>query len=181
MEREEALALVKSRVKNKNLVKHMLAAEAIMGHMAEYFGEDVKKWALAGLLHDVDYEETKSEPERHAVVGAEILKEMGLSEDIVHAVLAHAEKAERESLMDKVLYATDPLTGLIVAAALIHPDKKLASIDTQFVMNRFGEKSFAKGADRDVIRTCRDFGMELEDFVSHGLTAMQEISADLGL
>lgn len=181
MEREEALALVKSRVKNKNLVKHMLAAEAIMRHLAEHFGEDAEKWGLAGLLHDIDYEETKSAPDRHAIVGAELLREKGLPEDIIHAVLAHAEKADRESLMDKVLYATDPLTGLIVAAALIHPDKKLASIDTQFVMNRFGEKSFARGADRDVIRSCKEFGMEVEEFVSHGLTAMQQIAEDLGL
>ncbi len=181
MERSEALNLVKANVKNKNLLKHMLAAEAIMRHMAQHFGEDVEKWGLAGLLHDVDYDQTKDDPDQHAVLGAQMLQEQGIDSDIIHAVLAHAEKADRESLMDKVLYATDPLTGLIVAAALIHPDKKLHSIDATFVMNRFGEKSFAKGANREIIQTCSDFGMELADFISHGLDAMQGIHKDLGL
>lgn len=181
MDRSEALSLVKENVKNKNLIKHMLAAEAIMRHLAEHFGEDVQTWGLAGLLHDVDYDKTKDDPEQHAVVGAKLLEEKGLPKEVVHAVLAHAEKAERVSLMDKVLYATDPLTGLIVAAALIHPDKKLSSIDAKFVMNRFGEKSFARGANREIIQSCSEFGMELEEFISHGLKAMQGISEELGL
>lgn len=181
MNRDEALKLVKKYVKTKNLVKHMLAAEAIMRRLARHFGEDEEMWGLAGLLHDVDYEKTVNEPDKHGLVGAEMLEEAGVDPVIIHAVMAHAEKAGRESLMDKALYATDPLTGLIVAAALIHPDKKLASIDTQFVLNRFGEKSFARGANRDNIRSCTDFGLKLEEFISMGLEAMQGISRDLGL
>ena len=112
-----------------------------------------------------------------------MLEEMGVDEDIVYAVISHNEHEgyERKSLLDKALYATDPLTGLIVAAALIHPDKKLASIDTQFVMNRFGEKSFARGASREQIETCKEISLGLEEFIEIGLKAMQEISDDLEL
>ena len=181
MEREAALALVKKHVKNKNLVKHMLAAEAIMRRLARQLGEDEDLWGLAGLLHDVDYEETMDNPEQHAVIGAELLRSLDVDAAIVQAVLAHAEKGPRTSLMDKALYATDPLTGLWVAAALIHPDRKLNSIDTEFVMNRFREKSFARGADRGIIKTCSDIGLELEEFITLGLEALQGISKELGL
>lgn len=183
MERQEALKLIKKEVKNKNLVKHMLAAEAVMAKLAEHFGEDKSKWALTGLLHDVDYDKTKDDPDAHSLIGGKMLEEMGVDEDIVYAVISHNEHEgyERKSLLDKALYATDPLTGLIVAAALIHPDKKLASIDTQFVMNRFGEKSFARGASREQIETCKEISLGLEEFIEIGLKAMQEISDDLEL
>lgn len=183
MEREEAYKLVKENIKQKNLVKHCLAVEAVMKGLAEHFDEDSEKWALAGLLHDIDYEETADDPDRHSIVGARMLEELGLPEDIVYAVKVHngAHGLPRKSLMDKALYASDPLTGLIVASALIHPDKKLNSIDTEFVMNRYGEKSFARGADRDVIASCSEMGLELEEFISLALEAMQGISKELGL
>lgn len=183
MDRQEALKLVKKEVKNRNLVKHMLAAEAVMVMLAEHFGEDKNKWALAGLLHDIDYDYTKDNPEKHSLVGGEMLKKLGVDEEIVYAVISHNEHEgyERKSLLDKALYATDPLTGLIVAAALIHPDKKLASIDTQFILNRFGEKSFARGANREQIASCADIGLQLEEFVDLGLKAMKDISDELGL
>jgi putative nucleotidyltransferase with HDIG domain len=179
--RDEALQLVKEHVKTKNLIKHMLAAEAILGRLAQEFDQDEDAWRLAGLVHDVDYEHTQHNPEEHAVKGAEILRESGCPEEVVHAVLAHAEKAPRESLLDKALYATDPLTGLIVAAALVHPDRKLASIDAQFVLNRYGEKSFARGANRETIAACQDLGLDLAQFIALGLEAMQGISKELGL
>ncbi|ACL70323.1 HDIG domain-containing metalloprotein [Halothermothrix orenii] len=183
MNREDAYQLVKKNIKQKNLVKHCLAVEAVMRRLAEYFDKDVEKWGLTGLLHDIDYEKTADEPERHSIVGAEMLEELGLPEDIVYAVKVHngVHGLPRKSLMDKALYASDPLTGLIVAAALIHPDKKLDSIDTEFVMNRYKEKSFARGADRDVIASCSEMGLELEEFIGLALEAMQGISDELGL
>ena len=181
MEREAALILVKKHVGTTNLVKHMLAAEAIMRRLASHLGEDEETWGLAGLLHDIDYEETMNTPEKHALVGAKLLESLGLEPAIVQAVLAHANKGPRLSSMDKALYATDPLTGLLVAAALVHPDKKLAALDVEFVLNRFREKSFARGADRDIIRSCSDLGLELEEFIALGLEAMQGISKELGL
>lgn len=183
MDREKALSLVKENIEQENLVKHCLAVEGVMERLAEHFDKDKEKWALAGLLHDIDYEETKDDEERHSLLGAEMLEEMGLPEDIVYAVKVHngTHGLPRKSLMDKALYASDPLTGLIVAAALIHPEKKLAALDVDFVMNRYEEKSFAKGADRDVIASCTEMDLELEEFIGLALEGMQSISDDLGL
>ena len=181
MTREEALAALKGHLKNKNLFKHCLAEEAILRALAQRLREDEHLWGLAGLLHDIDYEETEGDTERHTIVGAEILRKLGVDERIVHATLAHNDKAPRESTLDKALFASDPLTGLIVAAALITPEKKLSAIDTQFVLNRFKEKAFARGARREDILTCSEIGLALEEFVDIGLRAMQEISDELSL
>lgn len=183
MKREEALNLMKENIKQKNLRKHCLAVEAVMTELADYFEKDEHKWRLAGLLHDIDYEDTADKPEKHSLIGAEILEEMGMEDKIVKAVRAHngMHDLPRESLMAKALYAADPLTGLIVASALIHPDKKLESLDTEFILNRYSDNSFAKGADRDVIASCKEMDLELEEFISISLKAMQDISDDLGL
>ena len=183
MKRQDALEMVKNEIGQKNLVKHCLAVEAVMRRLAEYFDEDVDRWGLAGLLHDIDYEQTADDPDRHSLIGAEMLAEKGVKEDIVYAVKVHnhAHGLPRKSLMDKALYAVDPLTGLIVAAALIHPDKKLEALDTEFVMNRYGESSFAQGADREVIASCEEMGLELEEFIGLALEGMKEISTELGL
>lgn len=184
MNRVSALAEVQARVKNPNLLKHVYAVEAVMKALALHLGEDSATWGLAGLLHDIDYEETAHEPARHSLVGAEILAGLGVAEPIVHAVRVHnaAHGLPRVSLLDKALHIVDPLTGLIVAAALIHREKKLAAIDTAFILNRFGEKHFARGANRDQIMLCeQDLGLSLSDFVALGLQAMQDIHRQLGL
>ena len=184
MDREQALQQVQQKVKNKNLLKHMYAVEAVMAALARHLGQDEEQWALAGLVHDIDYEETADRPHVHSLRGGEILEDLGYPDDIVRAVKAHnpAHGLERETLLDKALHIADPLTGLIVAAALIHPDKKLSAIDTGFVLNRFGEKQFARGANREQISLCsRELGLELEEFVSLGLEAMQGINDRLGL
>jgi len=182
MDRDAALNLLESHVKNKNLVKHCLACEAVLGALARRLGEDEATWRLAGLLHDVDYDQTADSPDDHARIGGRILQEAGLDSAIVHAVLAHNDKAPRDSNLDKALWCTDPLTGLIVAAALIRSEKKLSAIDAQFVLNRMKEKSFARGANREQIRACeQELGLALEEFVGIGVKAMQDISDDLGL
>lgn len=181
MDRDRALELIKSRVSNERLIKHMLAVEAVMRSLARHLGEDAEKWAMAGLVHDIDYDETAKDPERHGRLGASYLRELGFDEDITRAVESHAGHVPRQTKLDKALYATDPLTGLIVAAALMHPSKKLREVTVQFVMNRFKEKRFAAGADRDQIRTCEEVGLELEEFISIGLEAMKGISEELGL
>lgn len=183
MTREEAVKLLEKNLKNKNLRKHCLAVEAIMRALARHFDEDVEKWGLAGLLHDIDYEQTKDAPERHSLVGAEMLVQEGLPQDVVYAVKAHNHYhgLARQDLMSKALYATDPLTGLAVAAALIHPEKKLQSIDVPFLLNRYHEKSFARGASRETMAACSGLGLSLEDFFHIGLEAMQGIAAELGL
>lgn len=154
-----------------------------MQALARYFDEDVAKWGLAGLLHDIDYEQTKDSPGRHSLLGAEMLARKGLPEDVIYAVKAHNHYhgLPRQDLMSKALYATDPFTGLAVAAALIHPQKKLASIDATFLLNRYHEKSFARGANRETMATCAELGFSLEDFFRIGLEAMQSIAVELGL
>jgi len=181
MNRDEAWSLVQSKVTNRNLQKHMLATEACLRALGRKLGEDEEKWALAGLVHDVDYEETKNDTARHGHVGAEMLASQGVEPDVVHAVLAHVAAVPAESNLDKALYATDPVTGLIVAAALMHPSKKLAEVTTDFIMRRYSEKRFAAGANREQIATCSSLGLTLEDFVATCLAAMQTIAAELGL
>lgn len=181
--RESAFELVKSKIKNKNLIKHMLATEAVMAYAARKFGEDEKIWGLAGLVHDVDYMETEKNPEKHALVGSKWLSELGYPEEVCYAVSCHNHMTgvKRICKMDETLYSCDPLTGLIVACALIHKDKKLASIDVPFIMNRFKEKRFAAGANREQIENCKNIDLTIEEFVEMGLEAMQGISKELGL
>ncbi|ACB85578.1 HDIG domain-containing metalloprotein [Natranaerobius thermophilus] len=183
MNREEACNLLKDKVKTDNLVKHSLAVSKVMERMAEKLDEDKDKWELVGLLHDIDYEETKDNPENHSLKGAEMLKEKGFDQEFCEAVKRHndAHGLARESNMDKALYCADPVTGLIVASALIHPDKSLKSIDEEFIMNRYEEPSFARGAKRSQIAMCHELGFELEEFIGLALGAMQDISDDLGL
>ena len=183
MKREEAQKLVKDKIEENNLYKHCLAVEAVMGRLAEYFECDREKWKLAGLLHDIDYEDTKDDPEKHSLQGAKMLAEKGVNEDIVYAVKVHNHEhgLPRKSLLDKALYAVDPLTGLIVASALVHPKKELAAVDTEFVLNRYQESSFARGADREVIATCTDMDLELEEFIKLALEGMKSITDKLGL
>lgn len=184
VERDQALKELQQRIKNGNLLKHMYAVEAVLVALARHFGEDEDKWALAGLLHDIDYEETAADPESHSIVGAGILEDLGLPADIVYAVKAHnpAHCLTRRSLLDSALHIVDPLTGLIVAAALIHPQKKLAPLDGQFILKRYGERQFARGASRGQIALCREeLGLSLEELIDIALRAMQAIAEDLGL
>ncbi len=181
MSREDALTLVKENVTNKNLRKHMLAAEAVMRALAKRLGEDEELWARTGLLHDVDYDETAKDPERHALVGAQMLADRGCPEEMVHAVKAHAEKAPVESKLDQALYAADPLTGFLVSCALIRPEKKLDIVDVQFVENRMAEKGFSRSVNRDQIRECEKLGIPLDEFILISLDAMKSISEELGL
>lgn len=178
---EEARGLVWSRVKNKNLRKHILAVAAVMKHLARRLGEDEDKWELCGILHDLDYEETKDEPEKHGLVAEAVLRELGVDEDIIEGIKAHAEKAPRDKKMNIAAYCADPVTGLVVACALIHPDKSLDPIDAGFAMKRFKEKRFAAGADRERIKACEELGLELEDFLDLSINAMREIKEELGL
>ncbi len=180
MTRDEAYQLTRPRFENINLFRHVLAVEAVMRGLARHFNQDEELWGLAGLLHDLDYEETAGTPERHTLVTEELLQPWQLPSGVIHAIKCHNDMAPRESLMDKALYAADPVTGLIVAAALMHPQRKLAPVEVDFILRRFKEKGFAKGANREQIASCTDMGLPLEAFIGIALTAMQSISTDLG-
>ncbi len=165
---------------NKNLLKHMLAVEACMRGLAMHFKEDPEKWGLAGLLHDYDYLETKDNLKIHGKLTVNEFKG-SVDEDILHAIEAHPGNIPRESLMDKALYSCDPLTGLIVASVLMHPSRKIKNVDTKFIRNRFKEKRFAAGANREQIKKCEELGISLDQFIEICLNSMKNISEDLGL
>jgi putative nucleotidyltransferase with HDIG domain len=181
--REEALRILSGAISNKNLIKHSLAVEAVMRRLAKNFGESEAEWGMAGLLHDIDYEQTKNNPEKHSLEGAKRLEELGFDQEIVKAVKAHNEihGLPRETKLAKALFCTDPMTGLIVAATLVLPDRKINSLTVESVINRFKEKSFARGANRDTIMSCQELNMDLKTFAGLALTAMQEIAGELGL
>ncbi|MBM3298162.1 MAG: HDIG domain-containing protein [Candidatus Aminicenantes bacterium] len=181
MDRKEALELLRQHLKKPNLVKHCLAVEACMRAMASRLGQDPDPWALAGILHDLDYEVTEKSPDLHTTETVKILEAGGIPPEVIHAVQAHAGKVPCQSPMDWAIYTIDPLTGLIIAATLMHPEKKLAAVDLAFVQNRYKEKGFARGARREEIEQCRNLGLELPEFIDACLKAMQGISADLGL
>lgn len=181
MERDKALNLLKENLKNQNLVKHSLAVETAMTDLANHFDEDEEKWGICGLLHDIDYE--KGNISLHSKVGSEMLKEIGFNEEVCQAVLSHNEAhgVLPEGLMAKSLFCVDPLTGLIVAAVLVSPSKKIRDLKVESALKRFKEKAFAKGANREIILKCQDYlDLSLEDFVGIVLKAMQGISEELG-
>ncbi len=183
LSREQAYEELTKYVKNKNLIKHMISVEAVMRGLAEHFNEDTEVWALTGLLHDIDYDETKDDPNLHSLKAAEILTGLGLPEELVQAVKVHnyVHGLPRTTLLDKALFAADPVSGLVVAGALVRPDKKLASVEPKYLMKKFGEKAFARGADREQIKTCAEIGLELEEFLDIALRSMQKIAEELEL
>jgi putative nucleotidyltransferase with HDIG domain len=178
--REEAYQLVTQKVKQKNLVKHILAVEAVMRALAEHLGEDVEFWGLTGLLHDLDYSVTADHPEKHSYVTREWLKDYNIPDEMMHAINAHPGHIPCETKLDWALYCSDPVTGLIVAGVLMHPSKKLANIDVGFMLRRFKEKRFAAGADREAIAKCEKLGLSLEEFMNLALKGMRSISDELG-
>lgn len=181
--RDDAYELVCARIPQKNLVGHCVATEIIMRALAENAGlgaGDVERWGLAGLLHDLDYAETAEDPDRHGHVSADELAGL-IDDEMIHAILAHADKAEREGDMDHALWCADPTTGFIVAAALIRPEKKLAAVDVSALAKRWKEKAFAKGASREQMAGCERLGLERDEFLGIALAAMQQRSDELGL
>ena len=183
MTREEALNSVKANIENANLIKHMLATEAIMRALAKRLGEDEEEWGLTGLLHDIDMELTGGDMNTHSKLGADLVRELGASETIAHAILCHNERHDvpRETKLDKALFCVDPLTGLITAAALVRPDKKLAGLEASSVIKKFKQKGFAAAVSRQQISQCSEIGLEFDNFIELGLEAMKGIAADLGL
>ncbi len=184
MTRDEALALVQKHTKNQNLVRHMLAVEAVMGALAKKFGGNKASWELAGILHDADYEYVKANTSRHTHQTLEWLKTHDLSRDVKDAIASHAWKyvpdaPEPKTQMEWALYTCDELTGLIVAVALVK-GKKLSEVTVDSILKKWEQNGFAAGVNRAQIEFCQDkLGTELKDFIAITLKAMQNISNDL--
>ncbi|HKK19991.1 MAG TPA: HDIG domain-containing protein [candidate division Zixibacteria bacterium] len=181
LSREDAYQLVEQKIGVNNLLKHILSVEAGMRRLAEHFGEDVEFWGLTGLLHDLDYNETKEDEPRHTYVTAEWLAPYNLPEEMIYAIHAHPGHVPCKSRLDWALYSVDPTTGFIVACALMHPSKKLAPIDGEFMLRRFKEKRFAAGATRENMAACSELGLELEQFLLLVKDGMMRIVDQLGL
>jgi putative nucleotidyltransferase with HDIG domain len=183
MNRTEALSIVRKYVENENLIRHMYAVEAAMRFYAEQFKEDVDKWGLTGLLHDFDWE-IHPNLEQHPQQGAPILRQEGVPEEIVRAILSHADHTgvSRESQMEKALYACDEITGLITAVALVRPSRSIRDVKVKSVKKKWKDRAFAAGANREEIaRAVEEFDIDLWEHVDNVLLAMRGIAPDLGL
>ncbi len=183
MERTEALQIVHEYVKNENLVRHMLAVEAAMRFYAARLGEDQDLWGITGILHDFDWE-IHPTLEEHPLAGAPLLRERGVPEVIVRAVLSHADHSgiPRLTPMEKALYACDEVTGLITAVALVRPSRSLYDLEASSVKKKWKDRAFAAGANREEIaKSAQEFGVELWEHVGNVILAMRSIAPELGL
>ena len=186
--REDTLALMREYTASESLRKHMLAVEGAMRAYAQKFGEDEERWGITGLIHDFDYErfpnEAHSPTEEHPSEGVRVLRSKGYPEDILQAILGHAQytNTPRESKMAKTLFAVDELTGLITATALVRPTKSVHEVDAKSVRKKMKDKAFARGVNReDVINGANELGVDLDEHITFVISAMQARSADLGL
>jgi len=183
MNRSEAQQLLGEHVSSDWLRKHSLASAAIMEALARRLGGDPDSWWIAGLLHDLDFDQTQ-DPARHGLITAELLRARGLPEELVGAVLAHNAEGlglERRTTLDFVLTGAESVTGLIVATALVMPDKRLASVTGESVVKRMKKKDFARKVSRESILLCERVGLGLEDFAALAVAAMQTVAGELGL
>ena len=182
--REKAYKLLKKHLKNEKLISHCLAAEAIMRELAPRFEQDPETWAIAGLLHDIDYEITDGDPSRHGREGAELLLHHGVSPAIADAIEKHNAEGlglERTTVFDHALACAETITGMIAATALVYPDKKIAGVKPQSVTKRMKTPHFARSVSRDIIMECETIGIPLPDFVAISLKAMAGIADSIGL
>ncbi|MBE9475180.1 MAG: HDIG domain-containing protein [Chloroflexi bacterium] len=182
MNRTDALAIIEQYVSNENLLRHMLAVEAAMRLYAEKYDQDQELWGNTGLLHDFDWEIHPS-LDKHPQAGAPILRENGVPEEIVQAILSHADHTgvPRQTLMQKALYACDEITGLITAVALVRPSRSLDDLKVKSVKKKWKDRNFASGANREEIaRAAEEFEVDLWDHVSNVILAMRRIGPELG-
>ena len=184
MNRDEAIALLREHVRTDTLFKHCLATEAIMRSLARKLGKGEETWGVVGLLHDLDFDDTKDEPTAHGLKTAEVLKEQGLPDELIHTIKTHNGEAlglERQTEFEHALACAETITGLVVATALVYPDKKLASVKAKSITKRMKEKAFARNVNRDTVRECEKIGLTVPEFAQLSLVAMQGISDELGL
>lgn len=182
--RQEALQLLRKYVKNEKMIAHSLASEVVMQALAIHLGRNPQAWAKAGLLHDLDVEVTNADAYTHGPEGAKWLAEMGVDADIVDAIRMHNEVATgkaRTTEFQHALAAGETITGLIMATALVYPDRKIASVKTKSVVKRMKEKAFAASVKRENILECELIGIPIDQFAEIAISAMVTISDDLGL
>jgi putative nucleotidyltransferase with HDIG domain len=181
--REETLALLRKYNKNESLIKHAMAVEGVMRYMARKRGEDEEKWGVIGLIHDLDYEQF---PDQHCQKTEEILKENDWPEEYIRAVVSHGwgicTDVKPESDMEKILYAIDELTGLVVTSALVRPSKSVMDMKAKSVKKKWKQKQFAAGVDRSIIEKGAEMlGVELSELISDTIMGMRDVAEEIGL
>ena len=183
MDRESTLEILQEFVKTDTLMKHLMAVEAAMRAYARKYGEDEEVWGIAGLLHDFDWE-TVPTPEEHPMYGANILRERGYPESIVRAVLTHGDHTgiQRETLMERTVFAVDELSGFIRAVTLVRPSKSLDDVTPRSVVKKMKDKAFAKDVNRDdIVKGAEELGLDLDEHITFIIESLKPVAADLGL
>jgi putative nucleotidyltransferase with HDIG domain len=181
--REDALLLLKQYNKSESLIKHALAVEGVMRYMARKRGDEEEKWGVIGLIHDLDYEQY---PDQHCQKTAEILRDNNWPEDYVRAVVSHGwgicTDVEPRSELEKVLFAVDELTGLVVTTALVRPSKSVLDLKAKSVKKKWKDKRFAAGVDRGIIeKGAHMLGVDLNELITDTIMGMREVADDIGL
>lgn len=180
MDREAAVALVRGKIDKDITFRHLVSVEGVMRRLAQRFGEDEHAWALTGLFHDLDQDHTADDPARHAYLAADWLREAGVPDGVVNAVLAHAHPEYRIDLMSRAIVSADAVAGLLVAAALPRPEKAVG-MKVSSVRKKLKERSFAPGVNREEIHSCSDIGLELDEFIQLGIEGLQLVAPEIGL
>jgi putative nucleotidyltransferase with HDIG domain len=181
MELTEARALVKDKTAKDTTVRHLISVEGVMRALARQFGEDEGRWALAGLFHDLDQDQTGDDTSRHAWLAAEWLREAGVEEPVVNAVLAHAHERYRTDLMSRAVVHADAIAGLLVAAALVRPERS-AGMKVSSVKKKLKDKAFAPGVNRDEVYGAEEsLGLPLDQFIAVAITGIQQVAPDIDL
>lgn len=181
--RDEALELFRKYNKSDSLLRHALSVEAVMRYLARKNGEDVEKWGVIGLVHDLDYE---MYPDKHCQMSEVILREEGWPEDYIRAVVSHGygicSDTEPSSLLEKTLFAIDELTGLVATSALVRPSKSVLDMEAKSVKKKWTDRKFAAGVDRSVIeKGAMNLGVELNDLITDTIMGMREAAEEIGL
>jgi putative nucleotidyltransferase with HDIG domain len=182
--RDQAWAILTEQTSSPNLLKHMIAVEAVMRAYARRFGEDEETWGIVGLLHDLDYEQHPSREAGHPFVGAALLRDRGLDERLCRAILSHADYSgvPRETPMEKALFAADELAGFVIAVALVRPSRSLSDVDVGAVKKKMKDKAFARGVRReDIVRGAEELGVPLDAHIETVIHALREVAPQLGL
>jgi len=181
--KQEAMAIVKENLKQDHMISHSIASAAVMEELAPHFSQDPEKWYILGLLHDIDFEETADVPEKHGIITGEILKKHEVPESVIRIIQSHNEATgiKRELLVDYALAASETITGLIVATALVYPDRKIASVKPESVLKRMKKKDFARNVNRETIQEIEKTGLSLDEFIKIALEGMGKIADQIGL
>lgn len=182
--RKEAIDLLHHYIKNERMLNHCYASEAVMRALARRLGRDEEKWGITGLLHDLDVEFVEGDLKKHGIETERILKEKGVEEEIIEAIVMHNETLtgkKRHTELQHALAAAETITGLIIATTLVYPDKKIASVKAKSVIKRMKERAFAASVNRDNIMECEVIGITLEEFVEISLDAMKGAGEQIGL